>query len=344
MMCLSGMVFSLLASYGASAGPVIPPQQVIERIGPGVTPPRIIHKVEPEYTAEARGARVQGTVVVEVVINQEGRPTEITVVSPAGYGLDESAEAAIQQWVFLPGRKNGRPVPVLATVEVNFRLLEKWVDAKAERRRTEFNGALARLSGPRDHLTKKAVKTMEGLAKKGFAPAIYQMSLLYRLGKLVPLDVQRGEAMLADAARCKYAPAMYDEGLRLLGETASPDIEKGLDLMRGAAGRGSVAAQFNLGKRYETGDGVSADANKAIRYFRLCAAKGEQACQYHVAALLRAKSAGDDRRLIEAVAWADLAAAQGNAAAAKLRDGERQRLRTAQRAAVEELKKVLVRK
>jgi TonB family protein len=338
-------ILSLLIACAAFAALSVPQRRGGERIGPAITPPRLVHKVEPEYTMEARKARVQATIAVEVVISEQGLPEDITVLSPAGYGLDECAEAAIRKWVFQAGQKNGKPIPVLATVEVNFRFLNVPFDSDAEQRRTEFNVALAHLSRTGDKVAPTAVKTIERLAKKNFVPAIYQMSLLYSSGKLVPLDTKRGAAMLADAAKRKYAPAMYDQGMRLIaGEPASRDIEKGLGLLRGAAERGSIAAQFNLGVRYEKGDGVEADGNKAIRYLRLCAVKGEQVRQSRLGTLPRADSGGDDRRQVEAVAWLDLAADQGYAEATKLLDIERRKLTAEQRAAVAGLKKVLLRK
>jgi periplasmic protein TonB len=93
------------------------------RVGGGVSSPVAIYKVEPEYSEEARKAKFQGTVVLSIVIDEKGSPTNFKVVRPLGLGLDEKAIEAVQKWRFRPGMKDGRPVPVLATVEVNFRLL-----------------------------------------------------------------------------------------------------------------------------------------------------------------------------------------------------------------------------
>ncbi len=93
------------------------------RIGGGVSAPVAIYKVEPEYSEEARKAKFQGTVVLSIVIDEHGLPTNFKVVRPLGLGLDEKAIEAVQKWRFLPGKKEGKPVAVLATVEVNFRLL-----------------------------------------------------------------------------------------------------------------------------------------------------------------------------------------------------------------------------
>jgi TonB family protein len=113
------------------------------RAGPGVTIPKPIYHPEPEYPPEARSAGVQGTVVFEVVVNQSGGVVNPSVLSPLGFGLDEKAQEASEKWRFEPGRKDGKPVNVLATIEVNFRLPERYYDSKAEDRRVRFNVALA---------------------------------------------------------------------------------------------------------------------------------------------------------------------------------------------------------
>ncbi len=95
----------------------------VYRIGGGVSAPSLIYKVEPEYSEEARKAKHQGTVVLYVVVDEKGSPRDLRVVRAIGLGLDEKAIEAVQKWRFKPGLKDGRPVAVAATVEVNFRLL-----------------------------------------------------------------------------------------------------------------------------------------------------------------------------------------------------------------------------
>ncbi|HJT87725.1 MAG TPA: energy transducer TonB [Bryobacteraceae bacterium] len=95
----------------------------IYRVGGGVTAPALLHKVEPEYSEEARKAKYQGTVVLYVEIDASGRVANVRVVRSLGLGLDEKAVEAIHKWRFRPGYKDGNPVTVAATVEVNFRLL-----------------------------------------------------------------------------------------------------------------------------------------------------------------------------------------------------------------------------
>ena len=93
------------------------------RIGAGVSAPALLYKVEPEYSEEARKSKYQGTVVLRVVIDASGRAVNPEVVRSLGLGLDEKAIEAVKKWRFKPGYKDGRPVAVVAQIEVNFRLL-----------------------------------------------------------------------------------------------------------------------------------------------------------------------------------------------------------------------------
>jgi TonB family protein len=95
----------------------------VYRVGGGVSAPVAIYKIEPEYSEEARKAKFQGTVVLSIIVDEQGLPRNFKVVKPLGLGLDEKAVEAVQKWRFSPAKLNGKPVPVQATVEVNFRLL-----------------------------------------------------------------------------------------------------------------------------------------------------------------------------------------------------------------------------
>jgi periplasmic protein TonB len=93
------------------------------RIGGGVSAPTLVFKVEPEYSEEARKAKFQGVVVLQVVVDEKGQPQNLRVVRTLGLGLDEKAIEAVKKWRFKPALRNGQPVAVAATIEVNFRLL-----------------------------------------------------------------------------------------------------------------------------------------------------------------------------------------------------------------------------
>jgi TonB family protein len=94
----------------------------VERFVEGMNPPRPIVKVQPEYTEEARNAKLRGTVVAGVEIWPDGKAHNIQVARGLGMGLNQKAVEAIEQWEFEPGTKDGKPVKVAATIEMNFRL------------------------------------------------------------------------------------------------------------------------------------------------------------------------------------------------------------------------------
>jgi TonB family protein len=104
-----------------TAHPELPPG--VYRVGGAVRPPSVVSKVDPEYAEEARIAKLNGTVTLLVEVDPDGIAHNITVTGKLGMGLDEKAVEAVEQWRFNPGTKDGQPVPVMATIEVNFRLL-----------------------------------------------------------------------------------------------------------------------------------------------------------------------------------------------------------------------------
>jgi TonB family protein len=95
----------------------------VYRIESGMNPPKLLSKVEPGYTEEARIARYQGTLVLSVEVGTDGLAHNMTVLRGLGLGLDDRALDAVSQWKFQPAVKDGQPIPVIANIEVNFRLL-----------------------------------------------------------------------------------------------------------------------------------------------------------------------------------------------------------------------------
>jgi TonB family protein len=95
----------------------------IYRVGGGLSQPAVIFKLDPEYSEEARKAKLSGSVMFSVIVDTEGRARDIRVVKGLGMGLDEEAIVAVYQWRFRSGMKDGQPVNVRARIQVNFRLL-----------------------------------------------------------------------------------------------------------------------------------------------------------------------------------------------------------------------------
>jgi periplasmic protein TonB len=92
----------------------------VYRAGGAVSAPRPIVRVTPTYTTSALLDKIQGTVVLELIVTREGRPTQIRVVRSLESGLDEQAIRAAAQWRFEPGRRGGVPVDVLVTLMLDF--------------------------------------------------------------------------------------------------------------------------------------------------------------------------------------------------------------------------------
>ena len=89
----------------------------------GARPPVLLHKVEPDYSDQARKVRLQGTVLLAIDVDAQGRVTNVRVLQPLGLGLDEKAIDAVAQWRFQPATKDGRAIAYPAAIEVRFQLL-----------------------------------------------------------------------------------------------------------------------------------------------------------------------------------------------------------------------------
>jgi periplasmic protein TonB len=96
------------------------PQQPI-RLRSGMEPPRKTVNVLPKYPATAQAAHIDGTVVLDAVIDATGRVTDVRVIRSIRL-LDQAAIDAVREWRFTPTLLNGNPVPILLTVTVQFRL------------------------------------------------------------------------------------------------------------------------------------------------------------------------------------------------------------------------------
>lgn len=117
---IAGGVTVGAAAPQASALPQ-PDANQVYRVGKGVTPPSVVSRSDPEYTEEARAAKVAGTVLLQIVVGKDGKAHHINVLKGLEGGLDFKAVEAVQRWVFNPGTLNGEAVDVRAQVEINFR-------------------------------------------------------------------------------------------------------------------------------------------------------------------------------------------------------------------------------
>jgi periplasmic protein TonB len=102
--------------YGGGAG------GGLYRVGGGVTAPVALNNVEAEFSDEARRAKYQGVCIISLIVDAQGNPQNPRVVRALGMGLDEKALEAVRKYRFRPAMKGNTPVPVMISVEVNFRL------------------------------------------------------------------------------------------------------------------------------------------------------------------------------------------------------------------------------
>jgi len=87
-----------------------------------VLAPRPLAMPDPEYTEQAREAKLEGMCVLGLIVGADGKPRDIRVIRKLGLGLDEKAMIAVSQWTFAPATKDGTPVPVQISVQVSFKL------------------------------------------------------------------------------------------------------------------------------------------------------------------------------------------------------------------------------
>ena len=92
------------------------------RVGGNVKAPIKVNAPDPEYTEAARSARVEGVVIVEAIIDKNGRVKSTKIVKDQPMGLGAAAERAIRSWSFKPATLNGKPVDVYYNLTVNFQL------------------------------------------------------------------------------------------------------------------------------------------------------------------------------------------------------------------------------
>jgi outer membrane biosynthesis protein TonB len=111
---------------------------------------RLLTQFEPESNEFAQANAVAGMALYHTVIGADGKPGEVAVARPIGFGLDENAVASIRKAKFEPAMKDGKPVPVLLDLVVQFRIYSKRTAAvsKPEAADKPATPAAAQLPGP----------------------------------------------------------------------------------------------------------------------------------------------------------------------------------------------------
>lgn len=91
-------------------------------INKGVSAPVPLNSIEAKYSDEGRRKRINGVCIISLIVDEHGMPQNPRVVRSLEPSLDQEALIAVARYRFLPAMKNGTPVPVMISVEVNFRL------------------------------------------------------------------------------------------------------------------------------------------------------------------------------------------------------------------------------
>lgn len=282
-------------------------------LGPGVTPPRVKKRVEPDYPKGAAALGLEATVIVEVVIDTTGIISKVTPLRPAGRGFDEAAIACVNKWRFHPAQKDGQPVAVVASIEVNFRLLGRDQAYMKNVRLMLYNAAIAKLQDPDPAIAAKALSAILDLSKLNYPPAQYSEGVWRITGQKLPKDPAAGIPLLLAAADKEFPAAVGQAGYYYYeGRYVPEDKPRGLQMMKAAAKEGSVIAQLFLGDLERDTDPAASAHN-----LRLCAAQKQPVCQTLLAESLL-KQPRD--RWPEAIAWLQIAAEKQHLPAKKVLD------------------------
>ncbi len=295
----------------------------VYQLGGDVTTPRPIYKVEPQYSEEARHAGLQGIVVLQIIIDEKGVPSDIKLRRRLGLGLDEKAVEALTKWRFKPGTKNGRPVAVRATVEINFRLLKDinllLCQADQGDLKAQFELALAFELGrgvPQDYGV--AYKWYREAARRGLPGAQNNLAGMYERGNGIAQDYSQAAKWYRKAADGGNIEAQSNLGqMYEMGRGVAQDHGRALKWYRKAAEHGYARAQFNLGRLYSAGRAVPQDHRQALGYCLKAAEQGFPAAQYAVALML-VEGQGAPKDRISALMWLELAEQGTDAATSKM--------------------------
>jgi bla regulator protein blaR1 len=99
-------------------------QRKVHEVGNGITSPKLLYEVKPSYTSEAMRAKIQGVILLSVIVLDDGTVGDVEIVRSLDpdFGLDEEAVNTLKQWIFEPARKDKKPVTVRIDVEMSFKL------------------------------------------------------------------------------------------------------------------------------------------------------------------------------------------------------------------------------
>ena len=169
---------------------------------------------------------------------------------------------------------------------------------------------------------KAAIAQFRPLVVEGYAPAQYQMALVYQNGYSVPKDGMKAVELFQLAAGQNYPDAQFELALLYSeGKFVKQDIKKAFELTHKAAKKGLASAQFNLAVMYSDGTGVKQDDFKASRWYKNAANQNYALAQYNLA-LLYSEGKGVEKSTEMSFVWNTIASWNGypNAEKSRLMD------------------------
>ena len=123
-----GVIGGIVGGFTMEIPPPPPPAPPAPRgpirIGGEIQQPALVYRVEPVYPAFAVAAHIEGMVILEAIVNEEGRVEDLKVLRSIRV-LDQAALAAVRQWRYSPVLLNGRPEKFILTVVVSFKLKDE---------------------------------------------------------------------------------------------------------------------------------------------------------------------------------------------------------------------------
>lgn len=195
---MKALALVALVAAGTAAGTAAQQDQVYRPGQPGVTNPVVISEKKPSYTAAAMRAQITGSVEMQAVIDAEGKPTDIRVVRSldALYGLDQNAVEALKEWRFKPATREGKPVPILVTIEMSFTLRDgPRPDAAARVVEVEglvgIDGSVSNVRVVKGLTPELDAQALEAFKASTFKPAMLGgRAVPYRVTMQFPFDVR----------------------------------------------------------------------------------------------------------------------------------------------------------
>jgi protein TonB len=112
-------VFLGTLSVSAAQTPT-PANEPVYDQGDGVSLPRVTKHVFVQYSSQAMRKKLRGTIRLKGIVSSDGTTRDVELVSGLEQQMDENAVAALKQWKFEPGQREGKPVAVRITVDMTF--------------------------------------------------------------------------------------------------------------------------------------------------------------------------------------------------------------------------------